>query len=172
MLEDKYLTTENMWVLNLPTWLEKPVFKVVHFLCRVKYTLDYAKFIWKNNLGFDLDWLELSELFVFKLDRMKKQMVFLGNLKASKQIEQTLMYLEQYLHAEDYVSVPEKFRQMTASDLFNIGLDDEGNLTFDSNLDENDTKEYEKYLGNVAEYTSESWKLFWKSLESNITDWQ
>ena len=172
MLEDKYLSTENMWVLNLPAWLEKPVFAVVHFCCRVKYTLEYAMYIWKHNLGFDLDYMELSELFVFKLERMKKQMEFIGNLKASKQIEQSLMYLEQYTNAEDYVNVPEKFQKMTASDLFNIGLDEEGNLTFDSNLDDESTQEYGKYLANVSDYADESWKLFWKSLETNVTNWQ
>ena len=116
--------------------------------------------------------MELSELFVFKLERMKKQMEFIGNLKASKQIEQSLMYLEQYTNAGDYVNGPEKFQKMTASDLFNIGLDEEGNLTFDSNLDDESTQEYGKYLANVSDYADESWKLFWKSLETNVTNWQ
>lgn len=161
-----------MWILNLPAWLEKPVFAVVHFCCKVKYTLEYAAYIWKHNLGFDLDYLELSELFSFKLERMKKQMEFIGNLRASKQIEQSLLYLEQYVNAEDYVAVPKQFEKMTASDLFSIGTDDTGNISFESKLNDEDTQAYGKYLSNIADYTNESWKLFWKSLEANVTNWQ
>ena len=169
-LEEKYLTEENMWVLNLPTWLEKPVFTVVHFFCKVKYTVDYLKFLWKGNYMFDLDYIELLDLMDFKMGRMQKQMNFIGNTKASKEIEQTRMYLEQHDNAEDYVTVPEKFAGKTVSDLFSVEMDGD-NIQLNSKLSQEETDDYSNYLLTLNDYAQESWDLYWESLKENVTNW-
>lgn len=171
-LEDKYLTSENMWILNLPSWLEKPVFRAVHFLCKIKYTFEYAKHIWKTNDCFDLDGMGLVDLLEFKLERMQKQMTYLGNIKASKQIEQALLYCHQYFGAEDYVSLPAKFAGKLAEDLFDISLDSSNNLQLSTKMSKEDNKEYAQYLADLTSYAGESWNLFWKQLKDHVAEWE
>lgn len=171
MLEEKYLTTENMWVLDLPKFLQGPVFAVVHFFDRVKRTCEYIKFLWKSKSMLDLDYYEFIALTDFKLKRMQRQMDCIGNIKASKQIEQARMYLDQYWNAETYVTVPDKFKDKTITDFFDISLGEGDEVLLNSRLDEKDSEEYTNYLAQVQDYAEESWDLYWKTLKENICDW-
>ena len=170
-LEDKYLTSENMWILNLPKWIEKPVFSIVHFFCKVKYTSEYLKFLWVNNYVFDLDYLELIGSLEFRLDRMKSKMRFTGNTQASKDIEQVLLYLRQHTDAENYVTMPKSLQGKDINNLVNISLTDSGEINMSFNMSDDETDEYKDYIENLTDYEEESWSLFWDGIKNNVRDW-
>lgn len=170
-LEDKYLTTKNMWITELPNFIGKPLFAIVHFFKKVKNTVEYFRYIWKYDLCFDMDYLEFLGLMEYKLERMTDVMEDVGNERAKKQIQQTLMYLEQYLEADVYVSYPEFLKDKKISDLMDVSLDENGNVQLNTKLTEEETEEYTKYIQNLADYEEESWDLFWGELKDNLVTW-
>lgn len=170
-LEDKYITSENMWVLNLPKPLIQPVFKVVWFFCKIKYTLAYLGFIWHYNVAFDLDYFELLLLMEYKLNRMRKQLKSSGNLEGSKQVEQTLLYLDQHQNAEKYVTLPKELQGKDVGELIHIGIDDKGQVNIDLDMSDETASEYKEYLDELVDYEDESWSLFWDSLKQKATNW-
>lgn len=170
-LKDKYLTSENMWVLNLPKFLVEPVFSIVWFKDKIKYTWQYVKFLWKTNSMFDLDYYELLECNEFKLNRMKQQLKNVGNPEASKQVEQSLLYLEQYRNAEEYVTLPEELQGKDVGELISISMNENGSINVDLNMSDETSKEYKEYLDELVCYEEDSWNLFWDSLKQKATNW-
>ena len=170
-LEDKYLTTKNMWITELPKFISKPLFATIHFFEKVKYSLEYFRYIWKHDLCFDMDCLEFLSYMEFKLSRMKDRMDDVGNLQAKKQIKQALLYLEQYSNAESYVSCPEFLKEKSVLDFMDIQVNDDGVVSFVSKLSGDEKEEYTKYIQNLAEYEEESWDMFWKELSDNMMGW-
>lgn len=170
-LKDKYLTSENMWILNLPKFLVEPVFSIVWLKDKIKYTWQYVKFLWKTNSMFDLDYYELLECNEFKLNRMKQQLRNVGNPEASKQVEQSLLYLDQYRNAEEYVTLPEELQGKNVSDLVSISMNENGSINIDLDMSDETSKEYKDYLDELVYYEEDSWNLFWDSLKQKATNW-
>ena len=170
-LEDKYLTSENMWVLNLPKPLIKPVFAVVWFFCKVKYICEYVGFLWSTNTVFDLDFLELLDYLEFKLKRMKKQLKFIGNVQGSKQVEQSLLFLEQHRNADKYVSLPKELKGKNVEDYVHFSITDEGQVDIQLNMSDELSTKYKHYIDELVTYKEESWTMFWDSLKDKATNW-
>lgn len=170
-LKDKYLTSENMWILNLPKFLVEPVFSIVWLKDKIKYTWQYVKFLWKTNSMFDLDYYELLECNEFKLNRMKQQLKNVGNPDASKQVEQSLLYLDQYRNAEEYVTLPEELQGKDVSELVSISMNENGSINIDLDMSDETSKEYKDYLDELVGYEEDSWGLFWDSLKQKATNW-
>lgn len=170
-LEDKYLTTQNMWITDLPKFIGKPLFAIVHYFKKIKNCIQYLQYIWKNNLCFDMDYLEFLTLLEYKLTRMSQQMEFVGNMRAKSQIKQTLLYLEQYMNADTYVSCPKFMRERSITDLVDINIADDGTISWDNKMSDAEQEEYTKYILNLSDYEQESWDMFWKELNENLVSW-
>ena len=169
--EDKYITSDTLWILNLPKPLIRPVSNIIWYFFKIKNTFEYISYMWSNNVVFDLDSNELLLLLEYKLKRTNKQLAKSGNPQGSKEIEQTLLYLDQYNRAEEYVTLPKELIDKDINSLIKLDLDENGQVNVSFDMPDDVAERYKEYLDELVYYETESWSLFWDSLKQKAIYW-
>lgn len=87
----------------------KLIENIGYHLEKLKNTIDYAVYIYKNDICMEYDWSYIYKFIEFKLRRMQEylsQAPYKGNMKDCKDIGKLIVLIEYYWKYEAYEDLP------------------------------------------------------------------